>query len=49
MLQTAVPYTRANAGFAHNFQLINVQDLNGIGESQPQPYFYQVRGCACMC
>ena len=34
-------YARANAGFAHPFQLVNVDDLNGQGESQPTPYFYQ--------
>ena len=42
--QTALPYTRANAGFAHSFQLVNVADYNGIGESTPQPYFYQNLG-----
>ena len=29
--------------FAHEFQLINVPDLNGVGESEPNPYFYQAR------
>lgn len=32
----------ANPGFAHDFQLIDVQDFNGVGESEPNPYFYQV-------
>ncbi|XP_071509741.1 RNA helicase aquarius-like [Diadema antillarum] len=31
----------ANAGFAFDFQLINVEDFNGVGESEPNPYFYQ--------
>ncbi|KAH9492128.1 hypothetical protein Btru_048680 [Bulinus truncatus] len=31
----------ANAGFLYEFQLINVEDFNGIGESEPNPYFYQ--------
>ena len=31
----------ANAGFAHEFQLVDVGDLNGQGENQPTPYFYQ--------
>lgn len=31
----------ANAGFVYDYQLINVDDYNGQGESQPQPYFYQ--------
>uniref|UniRef100_A0AAR5QCQ0 RNA helicase aquarius n=1 Tax=Dendroctonus ponderosae TaxID=77166 RepID=A0AAR5QCQ0_DENPD len=34
-------YKRANAGFAFDFQLIDVQDFNGVGESEPNPYFYQ--------
>ncbi len=32
----------ANAGFAMDFQFIDVQDFHGRGESQPIPYFYQV-------
>ena len=32
----------ANAGFMFDFQLINVTDFNGVGESEPNPYFYQV-------
>lgn len=31
-----------NAGFLYNYQLINVPDFNGIGESTPSAYFYQV-------
>lgn len=31
----------ANAGLAHTFQLINVEDFEGRGESTPTPYFYQ--------
>ncbi|CAL1548285.1 unnamed protein product [Lymnaea stagnalis] len=31
----------ANAGFMHEFQLIDVGDFNGMGESEPNPYFYQ--------
>ena len=31
----------ANAGFAFDYQLINVEDFNGHGESEPQSYFYQ--------
>lgn len=34
-------YQRANAGFVHDFQLINVENFNGVGESEPNPYFYQ--------
>lgn len=35
-------YKMANAGFWFDYQLINVDDFNGIGESEPNPYFYQV-------
>lgn len=31
-----------NPGFFFDFQLIDVQDFNGVGESEPNPYFYQV-------
>ncbi|KRZ07965.1 Intron-binding protein aquarius, partial [Trichinella zimbabwensis] len=34
-------FLTANAGFAHAFQLINVDDFNGTGESIPVAYFYQ--------
>ncbi|ESP05343.1 hypothetical protein LOTGIDRAFT_227972 [Lottia gigantea] len=31
----------ANPGFVFDYQLIDVQDFNGVGESEPNPYFYQ--------
>ncbi|BET02370.1 Aquarius homolog (Mouse) [Nesidiocoris tenuis] len=34
-------YQVANAGFRHEYQFINVEDFNGVGESEPSPYFYQ--------
>ncbi|KAL1461532.1 hypothetical protein WDU94_013418, partial [Cyamophila willieti] len=34
-------YQTANAGLAYDYQLINVEDFNGVGESEPNPYFYQ--------
>ncbi|EDV30219.2 uncharacterized protein Dana_GF23169 [Drosophila ananassae] len=34
-------YKKANSGFAHDYQLINVDDFKGVGESEPNPYFYQ--------
>ena len=34
----------ANAGFVHDFQLVDVPDYGGVGESCPLPHFYQVRG-----
>ena len=35
-------YQLSNAGFEFDYQLINVEDFNGVGESEPNPYFYQV-------
>ena len=43
-VKTAPQFLRANPGFAHEFQFINVPDYQGRGESEPVPYFYQV-GC----
>lgn len=34
-------YKAANSGFFYDYQLINVEDFNGTGESEPQPYFFQ--------
>merc|ERR1719219_3036815 len=34
-------YQTANAGFSYDYQLINVPDFNGVGESSPSPFFYQ--------
>ena len=39
---TSSEYQYANPGFCYDYQLINVEDLNGIGESEPTPHFYQV-------
>ncbi|CAG10389.1 unnamed protein product [Tetraodon nigroviridis] len=30
-----------NPGLTFDYQLINVEDFNGVGESEPNPYFYQ--------
>ncbi|XP_071832631.1 RNA helicase aquarius-like [Apostichopus japonicus] len=39
---TSLPeYKKANPGFGFDYQLINVDDFNGVGESEPNPYFYQ--------
>ena len=35
-------YQLSNAGFEFDYQLINVENFNGVGESEPNPYFYQV-------
>ncbi|KAI2504267.1 Intron-binding protein aquarius N-terminus [Fragilaria crotonensis] len=37
-------YSSANAGFAHTFQFINVEDYLGKGETTPTAYFYQNLG-----
>ena len=34
-------YLRGNGGFSFDYQLINVPDFNGTGESSPSPFFYQ--------
>jgi intron-binding protein aquarius len=38
------PYKYANPGFLHNFQLIDVGDFKGRGESCPTAHFYQNLG-----
>lgn len=35
-------YQAANAGFRFDFQVVDVGDFNNVGESEPNPYFYQV-------
>jgi len=35
-------FQRANPGFVFNYQLVDVPDFNGVGESTPSPYYYQV-------
>lgn len=37
-------YQLANPGFKYEFQLINVEDFEGAGETEPRPFFYQVSG-----
>ncbi|EDW66854.2 RNA helicase aquarius [Drosophila virilis] len=34
-------YKKANSGLVYDYQLINVDDFKGVGESEPNPYFYQ--------
>ena len=34
-------FKAANAGFAFDYQFIDVPDFNGVGETEPAPYFYQ--------
>eukprot|EP00536_Pseudo-nitzschia_multiseries_P007475 jgi/Psemu1/256274/estExt_Genewise1Plus.C_1770015 len=37
-------FQRANPGFLHTFQAINVEDFQGKGESTPSAYYYQNLG-----
>ena len=41
LLQADNRFSLANAGLAHTFQLINVEDFEGKGETSPTAYFYQ--------
>ncbi|TRZ02669.1 hypothetical protein DNTS_024402 [Danionella cerebrum] len=40
-VQLRPEFQTPNPGFRFDFQLINVEDFNGVGESEPNPYFYQ--------
>ncbi|OIT07455.1 PREDICTED: intron-binding protein aquarius [Nicotiana attenuata] len=37
-------FHKANAGFSYDYQLVDVPDYNGRGESAPSPWFYQNEG-----
>lgn len=40
-------FRAANPGFVYPFQLINVPDVDGEGETEPMPYFFQAsRRCS---
>ena len=43
-VSTSQQFSRANSGFAHTYQMINVEDFEGRGESTPTAYFYQNMG-----
>ena len=43
MKENAV-FHKANAGFSYDYQLVDVPDYNGRGESAPSPWFYQNEG-----
>ena len=50
-LQHVVTWTKfkhGNPGMFYDYQLIDVQDFNGVGESEPNPYFYQVIDLNCV-
>merc|ERR1711871_249846 len=44
LVESEETFLRANAGFRHTFQFIDVQNFEGRGEFCPSPYFYQNRG-----
>ncbi|KAL0740229.1 hypothetical protein Bca4012_081742 [Brassica carinata] len=44
IMEEAPIFHRANAGFSYEYQLINVPDYEGRGESTPSPWFYQNQG-----
>ncbi|CAA0829188.1 P-loop containing nucleoside triphosphate hydrolases superfamily protein [Striga hermonthica] len=37
-------FCRANAGFCYDYQLVDVPDYHGRGETAPSPWFYQNEG-----
>lgn len=37
-------FHRANAGFSYDYQLVDVPDYHGKGETAPSPWFYQNEG-----
>ena len=41
---TDAEYLRANPGFRHEYQFIEVPDYKGVGEAQPSPHFLQNLG-----
>jgi intron-binding protein aquarius len=41
---TLPEFHTANAGFAYDYQLVDVGDYEGRGETEPNPYFYQNLG-----
>lgn len=40
-VQLLPQFQAPNPGLTFDFQLVNVEDFNGVGESEPNPYFYQ--------
>jgi intron-binding protein aquarius len=43
-LEIAPEYSQGNAGFAFDYQFINVDDYQGTGEREPAPHFIQNLG-----
>ncbi|CAL9236094.1 unnamed protein product [Arabidopsis halleri] len=44
IVKEAPIFQRANAGFSYDYQLVNVPDYEGKGESTPSRWFYQNQG-----
>lgn len=44
LVSTAPEFVTANAGFAYDYQFIDVPDYKGKGESEPSPHFIQNLG-----
>ncbi|CAN0240623.1 unnamed protein product, partial [Ectocarpus fasciculatus] len=44
LVQTKPQYLTANAGFAYDYQMIDVPDFEGRGETTPTAFFYQNLG-----
>ncbi|KAL3814759.1 hypothetical protein ACJIZ3_016027 [Penstemon smallii] len=43
-LKESAIFHRANAGFSYDYQLVDVPDYHGRGETAPSPWFYQNEG-----
>ncbi|CAK9317062.1 unnamed protein product [Citrullus colocynthis] len=43
-VKEAAMFHRANAGFSYDYQLVDVPDYQGRGETAPSPWFYQNEG-----
>lgn len=44
LISSRSEFARDNVGFKFEYQLINVDDYEGVGESTPMPHYYQNRG-----
>jgi len=44
VVETALEFKRANAGFRYDYQFVNVPDYKGVGEMEPTPHFIQNLG-----
>ena len=44
VVREAAVYQQANVGLLYDYQLIDVHDYQGVGESTPQPYYFQNLG-----